>query len=63
MYMRYGGGPLPALISQSLGLYYNRVTNIEPLRGLTNLEYLNLQCNPIEDYSPIEDLDIEELSV
>ena len=48
---------------QSLSLYYNRVTDIEPLRGLTNLEYLNLQCNPIEDYSPIEGLDIEELFV
>ncbi|CAL6029778.1 Leucine-rich_repeat domain superfamily [Hexamita inflata] len=33
---------------------FNCISNIEPLRGLSNLQDLNLIGNPIEDYSAIE---------
>jgi len=45
---------------ETLIAYGNRITNIEPLRSMTSLTFINLEENEIEDISPL--LDIPGLS-
>jgi len=40
----------------SLDLYQNEISNLEPLQSLTSLTYLEISDNPIADYSPITEL-------
>jgi internalin A len=40
-----------------LALYENSIEDLAPLAGLTQLECLELECNPISDLSPLSKFD------
>jgi Leucine-rich repeat (LRR) protein len=39
-----------------LTFFFNKVRDITPLSGLTNLKTLKLGVNPISDFRPIKDI-------
>lgn len=45
---------------KTLYLKNNRITDVSALAGLRSLQYLELGGNPIEDYSPLDDLKLLE---
>lgn len=45
---------------KTLYLKNNRITDVSALAGLRSLQYLELSGNPIEDYSPLDDLKLLE---
>lgn len=46
---------------EELILWKNKISDISPLAGLTNLSYLDLRGNQIADFSPLDGLNIYDL--